>query len=884
MDESTWKALIDLQEANEKKAIELDFERGQALVTDGTRNNDAHIPDVENSCWQLYKEKLKSKGFAEESIDEIERATLMILKRLNGDTRDSGPVKGLVIGNVQSGKTANIAALMAMAADCGWNMFIILSGTIENLRIQMRNRLNSDLNIDGGNLTWHCLEKLSAGSSTDSQTCFFDYKSKQRYFTVSLKNASRLRDLIQWLQKDPKKMRQMRILLIDDEADQAGINTANVTTSDRKKINRLICALVNGKTSQSKAAKEKYLAMNYIGYTATPYANILNESSLESLYPKNFIATLGVSNQYFGPQQIFGSTDGQYDGLDIIRTVPKADLDLIKELHKGNTTDLPDSFVDAVCWFICCIASLRLRNHREPISMLVHTSQQVLHHANVSDAVESWFNDTDKGTILKRCRDVWSSETSQLPLEEFKDQYKDYGLLDSVKDYPTFEEIEVGIRKILSVDLKPIMMDEEGALTYHEGIHLCVDNSKNNGVNDENEFLRLVYPDKKNMPEVAPAFLVIGGATLSRGLTLEGLTCTFFLRSVKQADTLMQMGRWFGYRRGYELYPRVWLTGNTLDQFEFLSTLDQELREEIHMMEINGLNPDRYAARIRNSPKLSFIRITAKNRMQEAQAADWDFSGSFNQTYVFDDDKDILEGNLEAGRKFIESLGRPRTQKPCNPHSEHAVVFENVQFPVVEAFLRECKFYHNLSVFGNLDPLLEWIGKITADGNLKNWNVVLAGKKSKSGGKTWKLGNCEVAMVTRTRKNTKNEKQGVINIGALRAPGDLIADVDLDGKPQEVKDFFANLPENRMKEARRVAGLDTTPQLLLYIVDKDSEPKPGSVSRKPLKAPTDILGVCINIPGGADNTNYVARVSIRIDQSLISSMDIEDDYDDEDDQ
>ena len=872
-----WEALVRNLEEWEKKTLELDIKSGQALVIDGESDNDVTLPESENSCWQLYKQKLAFKGFAEETIGEIERATLKILKRLSQDTRKIDPIKGLVIGNVQSGKTANMAALMAMAADWGWNMFIVLSGTIENLRIQTQARLQGDLNNEGCVLSWQGLEHLSLQSpiGTRAQDLHFESNSKIRYFTVSLKNAARLKKLIQWLQKDKNKMAQMKILVIDDEADQAGINTANISSSIKRPIYRLITAMVNGLNERSQIISDRYMAMNYIGYTATPYANILNDSSLESLYPKNFIATLSVSNEYFGPQQIFGTPDGRYLGLDIIREVTEDDLSVIKGIHKGESFSMPDSLEKSICWFICCVAAMRFRGIKKPISMLVHTSQQVQHHDNISNVIVGWVNQSDEKELLSRCKEVWESETANFSLGEFKEQYEDYGLIDALTDYPLFDEIEQEIREILSVKLNPIKLNEEGELTYHRGIHLCVDNSRNSGINDENEYLRLVYPDAEHMPEVAPAFLVIGGATLSRGLTLEGLVSTFFLRSVKQADTLMQMGRWFGYRRGYELYPRMWITATTKEQFEFLSVMDQELREEIHMMEVQGLRPDHYAAKIRNSPRLTLIRLTAKNRMQSAVDAELDFSGSFNQTQLFDSDKDVLEKNLEKGKEFIEKLGNPRPHKPCNLHSEHATVWEGVSNTVVSDFLRGFKFCSRLSVFNDIEPLLTWLQMISEEGILKDWNVVLAGKKSMEEEKTVHYSNCSVVKVTRTRKATKNEIPEVINIGALRAPLDIIADVDLDGQSEEIKQLFSHVEENKVKELRLKAGLGETPQLLLYVVDKDSKPAAGSKSRKELNAPCDLFGICVNIPGGSIGSNHVAKVCIRLDNSFKDEGDLD---------
>lgn len=217
---SEWKELVRLQKEAEEQTQVIDYLSGQAMIMGEGEDNDVTVPADPQSAWQLYRKKLIKGGFKEEIVDEMERTTLKILKRLSSDTTEMKPVKGLVIGNVQSGKTANMAALMAMAADWGWNMFIVLSGTIENLRQQTQNRLLNDLNCQG-NLNWNGLEHLSKKPMLGQRTqdLHFDKTSKQRYFTVCLKNPGRLRGLIQWLQSDGNKQKQMKILVIDDEAD-----------------------------------------------------------------------------------------------------------------------------------------------------------------------------------------------------------------------------------------------------------------------------------------------------------------------------------------------------------------------------------------------------------------------------------------------------------------------------------------------------------------------------------------------------------------------------------------------------------------------------------------------------------------------------------------
>ena len=298
-------------------------------------------------------------------------------------------------------------------------------------------------------------------------------------------------------------------------------------------------------------------------------------------------------------------------------------------------------------------------------------------------------------------------------MNDFRTQYPDYGLLSSVKNYPEFKEICKEIEIFLCHEITNIPLDNDSEeLKYHEGIHLCIDNCKNSYVKDDNDstmFVRLAYPPKEKMPSPAPAFIVVGGATLSRGLTIEGLISTFFLRSSKQADSLMQMGRWFGYRRGYELIPRIWLTNNTKKQFEFLSVLDQELRDEIKDMEIRGIRPSEYGPKVKNSPKLSFLRITAKNKMQEATAAEMDFSGSYSQTYLFDNNKDILEKNIETTAEFISSLKSPETRKKINTHADGSYIWRDVDFSLISNYLGKYNFQKRQEIFNDIEALREGI-------------------------------------------------------------------------------------------------------------------------------------------------------------------------------
>ena len=870
---SDWAQLVESQKNAEQRIKTIELLDGVAHIHDERQDNAITIPEDDASSWQLYKKKLLDNGFKPDTVDEIERTTLKILKRLNGDTTESDPVKGLVIGNVQSGKTANMAALMAMAADWGWNMFIVLSGTIENLRVQTQNRLFNDLNQQG-TLWWRPLQHLSKSVdiSQKAQSLHFDAGSRERYFTVCLKNSTRLKKLIQWAQADKNKQRQMKILVIDDEADQAGINTCNIDKDELSKINKLIRALVNGKNEEGKDIDSKYLAMNYIGYTATPYANILNEAGEESLYPRSFITTLAVSKEYFGPQQIFGYAGDSvsFDGLDIVRVIDTDELNELKNIHDGDPFVTPETLIDAVCWFMCGVACMRLWEYKKPISMLIHTSQKTAHHSAVAQVVSDWIRNTPKKDIIKRAEIVWHEETSRFSFENFRTQYPSYDRPDeAINKYPDFVDVKEQLEILIDGGISHIELGSDGDLTYHKGIHLCIDNCTNNGVTSDGMHVRLAYPDSSNMPSPAPAFIVVGGATLSRGLTIEGLISTFFLRSVGQADTLMQMGRWFGYRKKYELLPRLWVTDKTRQQFVFLAALDQELRDEIQHMDITGRSPADYGPKVKNSPKVSFIRITAKNRMQAATEAAMDYSGASNQTYLFDNNSTVLADNIRFTEEFIGELGDAWI--PDDNRYDNDIVWRNISFGTIRKYIERFNFCSRLKVFNDTKPLMDWIEKVTNEGKLGAWNVIVAGKKNATNG-TWTLPDGKsVNKINRSKKDNQNEADAnILDIGVLRDPMDLLADVDISSVgdldlKQRILDSISNSISKGAAGLRDKAGLDTTPQLIIYRVDQHST---GSGTRRDLEAKEDVIGISIYIPGGRIGTSYASSVSIKMKNDI----------------
>lgn len=873
LDVDLWREIVKSEKEAEKRLLELSEQKRTAVLTDSTEDSAVTVPEDEKSSWQLYRKHLLESGWKMESVNEIESATISTLKRLSNDTAATGPIKGLIVGYVQSGKTANMAALMAMAADWGWNFFIVLSGTIENLRKQTQSRLFRDLNRPG-NITWIGLEHLSktVPMGQRTQDLRFEDSSNTRYFNVCLKNSTRLKNLIQWLQYDANKQRQMKVILIDDEADQASINTANIEEDERKRINKLIVNLVEGNKPDSKPCPSKVKAMNYISYTATPYANFLNESAPESLYPRNFIRTLKPSDEYFGPRQVFGieGTD-QWEGLNIVREIDGYDLECLKLIHKGNEDEIPESLKDSLCWFLCAASAMRNFGYSKPVSMLVHTSQMQSHHKNVADAIVSWLDAvTNSDSLLSRCKTVWNDETQKLTIASLRDIYPDYEIADEeINNYPYFSELEEGIKILLS-EISHIPLGEDDELSYHSGIHLCIDDCAPNF--KEGFFVRLAYPDpdKKPFPKPAPAFIVVGGNTLSRGLTIEGLASTYFLRSSYQADSLMQMGRWFGYRRGYELLPRIWMTKDTMEKFEFLATLEKDLRDDLYRFMVAGADPLEYGPRVKNTPKPSWMRITAKNKMQAAIEIDLDFTGTSSQTVVFPTDAALLRKNIDITEAFLNCLQECEISLDNN-----ALVWRNVEFNTIkEELLSKFSFHQRARVFNQIDEFCEWVGKLSV-GNEENeflkWNVVVAGTGNvNKGDYDWKIKKYSIAKVVRSRKKDSSDNADYVNIGVLRAPKDLVADVKIDALSADSQEMIKNdFRPTDIEKYRKEAGVDRIPQLIIYRIDKNSKAKVSSPegsknTRVDLNAPEDIIGLCINIPGVRKGLNYAQTLTIKL--------------------
>ena len=868
-----WYQLIEQQRKEEENLDELIDTRGATVIHASNEQNLISISLDEDSAWQCYKRLLlKGKGYREEVVNVMEDANIKILRQLSRDTHETGAVKGLVIGNVQSGKTANMTALIAMAADAGWNMFIVLSGMMENLRVQTLKRLVEDLNSNICRMNWEAIDnpreiEQYGRKLTDK---YFTATSNMRYLTVCLKNSKRLQNLIDWLNSDNNSRKDIRLLIIDDEADQASINTDN--NDQRTAINRLILNLINNRNSRGNQVLCKFQAVNYIGYTATPYANVLNESpGMESLYPSNFIATLPVSDEYFGPQQIFGyesedDDSASFPGLDIVRLIYDDDIRRIRDIQEARNIDIPESLADAIYWFICGVAYMRYIGYRKPVSMLVHTSRLTVAHNIIGNAIRCFFDTKRQIDIIEACSEIWQRESRRFSKSDFMEQYKNYANSSNVNDYPEFGELRQHIEHLLSSGLTSLEMNSDNnQIEYGSGIHLCIDNSDKNHENS-----RLIYPNDNDMPDVAPAFLVIGGNTLSRGLTIEGLISTYFLRPTGCADALMQMGRWFGYRKGYELIPRIWLSMRVRDQFRFISEMDQKLRNEIKLMADIGLEPTECGPQIMASPSTKFLKIVSDNKCQSAVGATYDFAGHTMATAVFTNDERMLRSNLNLLSIFINSLGNPSTDVNENPYAAYNKVWKDIATQRIKEFLHKYKYSERLKGFNDLKVFERWLDKVSEEGLLGNWNVILAGiKYDEILGARQITDIISINKVNRTRRYEETGDR-TINISSLHSFDDFLSDISVKKEDQAILSAMKDVKHNMLSLnlLREELGMSKNPQLVIYIIDKNSMPRNNSY-RYPLNAMEDIVGFSINIPGIRKGRSTIRSLTVRINRDVL---------------
>ena len=676
--------------------------------------------------WNRYITYLQNtKNFAPKVIDEIDRLTDDILDKLYDPTiRNVKGIdkKGLVVGQVQSGKTANYTGLICKAADAGFNLIIVLAGLHNNLRSQTQHRLDEDflgfdteherawknngtnrigVGVLDNNNTAISITTIKSDfkkSLADSLGISFDIQSP--LLLVVKKNATVLKRLNTWLLSQAqevngeKKITNKSLLIIDDEADNASINT--------KKPDEAPTA-ING---WIRKIAGHFYRFGYVGYTATPFANIFIPLDKDDLFPRDFIINLPAPSNYIGAEKIFGtSLEADEENDDLLPVVRKIDdyAEFFPDKHKSDDStpdSLPESLQIAIkCFIVTCAIRIARGQENKHNSMLIHVSRYLIWQNSLKEVVENVFLFYKRGIeqkdkfILEQFRHIfevdsdnyisYSTTTQNILDSSFKD-------IDSKLKVHDFEEIEPCLYKaVQKIKVMSINGKSADALEYYEN-------------------------EKTGISVIA-----IGGDKLSRGLTLEGLSVSYFLRASKMYDTLMQMGRWFGYRPGYVDLCRLFTSSELNEWFRHITMASEDLREEFDAMWNAKATPEKYALKVRTHP--GQLQITAITKMRNVNKILVSWSGRLVETYQLPTDRGIIRKNLVATQNFLSKFGNP-VIKDSNDY-----LWSNVLPADILKFFSEFTVAPQLAKV-DLTLIGNYIRKLNQSGELASWRVALMNK------------------------------------------------------------------------------------------------------------------------------------------------------------
>ena len=652
--------------------------------------------------WNRYMTYLERDfGMPPAVVSNLDEVTRMILERLEDPEREAPwDRRGMVVGSVQSGKTANYTGLICKAVDAGYKLVIVLAGIHSNLRAQTQLRVDEAVlgfdtqksrkldtdnrwvgvgKLPGDRLVIHSL--TSSAENGDFNKIVAEtigvMVGGDPVVLVVKKNSRLLGNLLKWVlhvaaTDDPitgkNIVKNVPLLLIDDEADNASVNTKAKPGVDEGDS----VTAINGKIRRLLDAFEKSA---YVGYTATPFANIFINPEAETtdfgedLFPRSFIINVKPPTNYVGPARVFG-VDGDpdagiiaSDGLPVVREID----DYVSAFPPGHRVDhvpseLPESLKRAIrCFILTCAARRARRQDKKHNSMLVHVTRFVNVRHRVVELVR------DELTGLQR-------------RIEFGDGSRRPTLTDELE--------ELWVKEFVPVTLA--LGDEAGTrlswAQVNEQLHSAAAKIT---VMPINGFAKEALDYKEHEAE-GRSVIAIGGDKLSRGLTLEGLSVSYFLRTSRMYDTLMQMGRWFGYRPDYLDLCRLFTTRTLVAWYRHIAFAETELRREFDYMVAAGLTPENYGLRVRTHP--DGMIVTALNKMSHGRTLELSWSGVLTQTTHLSKEQTKLAANLRATEALLGAIGQPsagvgRDTRVWNnvPASEIAKFVESLQFPPASA-------------------------------------------------------------------------------------------------------------------------------------------------------------------------------------------------------
>ena len=667
--------------------------------------------EIDFYYWERY-EKLLQKKMSEDVVLKIDNITDKILDHLEDPHKDgSWERRGLVVGHVQSGKTANYIGVIAKAADAGYKVIIVLGGLLNSLRNQTQMRIDSDFfgfcTKDKKEIGVAFLSNGKIRRPISLTTATEDFKKatadrvqidlnalNEPVVLVLKKNVTTLKNLRNWLEASNKRgLSNYPMLLIDDEADHASINT-NKADRNPTKINQGIRELL-----------KMFPRNSYLGYTATPFANIFidpdNEHEMQDgemyrdLFPRDFIFSLDPPSNYVGPSTVFEDKSE----VKILKEINDNE-DLLPIIHEPDFVPhaLPPSLKKAINCFLLIktireldgqknkhhsmmINVSRFTDVQEQLKLLVAQylkkyQQAIKNYAglSVADALE-------ESALLRELKTVWEEEFSSFDKGWLKRSF-------------SWDEVQHQLNASVS------------SITV-----LSINNKSRD---------RLDYDDYPN----GRSIIAVGGLGLSRGLTLEGLSVSYFLRNSIMYDTLLQMGRWFGYREGYKELCRIFMTVEAASWYGHISSAVEELREEFREMERIGLTPLEFGLKVRSHP--TALIVTARNKMRDAEefVSQIALAGRAAETSRLINDEEVFLDNKAVFENAIKTaIAEKNGATPVDPLGL-GYLWKGVSLDIMEKLVSDFKNAPDC-LLTTKAPLLEYISWLRTEKKIDKCDILL---------------------------------------------------------------------------------------------------------------------------------------------------------------
>ncbi len=648
--------------------------------------------DIDWYYWERYRKHLAvTKGFSPHVVRTLDNTTDNILNRLEDPIKEGvWARRGMVVGHVQSGKTANYTGLICKAADAGYQVIIVLAGILNSLRNQTQERLDSD--FMGWCTRVNDFVGVSRFGTNRRPVCFTssieDFKKATANNTamnldalnepvlfVLKKNKSTLENLYGWLSEHNKhNLPEFSMLMIDDEADHASVNT-NKEDKDPTTINKAIRDLLS-----------LFNRSSFVGYTATPFANIFidpendnemqNGENYKDLFPRDFVHSLEPPNNYIGPHRIFVDDAD----IDCIRSIGDNE-DMLPIKHKIDfmPTVLPGSLKKAINCFILARAIRLSRMHeRKHHSMMINASRFTNFQNILKGIVSEHVKDVRQGIgnyAALRPEEALLNNVLQSLYKTWCEEYS-----ETVSDWDM-------IQPYLKKAVDPIEVI-----------------SINSVSKDVLDYSHDQYPNGRSL-------IAVGGLGLSRGLTLEGLMISYFLRNSIMYDTLMQMGRWFGYRDGYADVCRIFMTDEAKTWYAHIAESTEELRKDFRDMEKAKLTPLEFGLRVRSHP--TALIVTARNKMRSGRDIPVNISleGRLAETSVVYADPNILDHNRKVLMGAIDSAKEYRDVK----ETDLGYLWKGVPTSIVQSAIENYQ-NHPGCMLTYSEPLVGYLTELSAEG------------------------------------------------------------------------------------------------------------------------------------------------------------------------